>query len=236
MTRTRYDAVLFDYGNTLTSYFSNEQWPGVLDRCMASVADTLDSQGLLRIRGDCLASAVQAQRGEQTDHAVRPLSDRLATIFELDGEPPDGPLHEALARAFLAPIFAMARLEPDVLPSLQRFRSAGVKLGILSNTPWGTPGSLWREELARHGLVDAVDAVVFCTDVGFRKPAPQGFLCLCDRLGVEPARTLFVGDDPRWDIAGPLAIGMPALLIDRTGGGLDTPVLTTLADLDRHML
>ena len=28
---------------------------------------------------------------------------------------------------------------------------------------------------------------------------------------------MFVGDDPRWDITGPEAIGMKAVLIDRTG-------------------
>jgi FMN phosphatase YigB (HAD superfamily) len=33
-----------------------------------------------------------------------------------------------------------------------------------------------------------------------------------------PERCLFVGDDPRWDLVGPRALGMQALLIDRAGG------------------
>ncbi len=35
---------------------------------------------------------------------------------------------------------------------------------------WGSPAAPWRTELARHNLLAAVDAAVFCVDVGFRKP------------------------------------------------------------------
>jgi FMN phosphatase YigB (HAD superfamily) len=38
-----------------------------------------------------------------------------------------------------------------------------------------------------------------------------------DKLGARPEECVFVGDDPRWDIAGPRAIGIEAVLIDRTG-------------------
>jgi FMN phosphatase YigB (HAD superfamily) len=46
---------------------------------------------------------------------------------------------------------------------------------------------------------------------------------------------VFVGDDPRWDIAGPRAIGMDALLIDRTGAAAGAD-LTTLADLPARLV
>jgi len=53
--------------------------------------------------------------------------------------------------------------------------------------------------------------------VGWRKPARPIFDAVLDRLGLAPERCLFVGDDPRWDLAGPRALGMRALLIDRAG-------------------
>lgn len=237
MTTQRYDAVLFDYGNTLVSYFTREQWPGVLDRAIAAVGDVLRSRGMLRIRGRRLAEAVQARRGEGADRAVRPLAGRLAAIFELAEHEADEALCEELARAFLKPVFACGRLEEDALPTLERLRAAGLGTGILSNTPWGSPGDIWREELDRHGLTAAVDAAVFCTDVGYRKPAPQGFLRLCELLGVAPERAVFVGDDPRWDVVGPRELGMDALLIDRFGERIDgdPPDLTTLADLPARL-
>ena len=52
----------------------------------------------------------------------------------------------------------------------QALRSRGIKTAIVSNTPWGSPADAWRAELTRHGLLDKVDATVFCMDVGWRKP------------------------------------------------------------------
>ena len=230
MDRCRYEAVLFDYGNTLVMYFTREQWPAILEEAIAGVVGVLRARGLPVVEGAPLAAAVEAQRGECADHAVRPLADRLAAIFGLDGGRTDAALVDAMSRAFLTPIFATARPADDVHDALRRLRADGLKVGILSNTPWGTPGALWRDELARHGLLEAVDAVVFCTDTGYRKPAPHGFACLCRRLDVAADRAVFIGDDPRWDLAGPRGVGMDALLIDRTGTRPEAD-LTTLAEL-----
>ena len=209
-------AVGFDLGNTLVSYYTREQWPGVLSEAIDAVAGLLERHGRLRVPRDDLPARVEPERGEVGDHRVRPLAGRLGRIFGLSADELPRLADEA-CQAFLAPTFAVARLHKDVLPTLAELRRRGVRTGILSNTPWGSPGDLWRGELARHGLLDAVDAAVFCTDVDWRKPDRRPFDLLCERLGVRPAECLFVGDDPRWDMAGPAAIGMPALLIDRTG-------------------
>ena len=54
-----------------------------------------------------------------------------------------------------------------------------------------------------------------------RKPARPIFQLAVTQLQVEPQECLFVGDDPRWDLAGPQAIGMDTCLIDRQGLVLD---------------
>jgi putative hydrolase of the HAD superfamily len=76
---------------------------------------------------------------------------------------------------------------------------------------------LWRRELARLGLSDAVDAVVLCGDVGWRKPARQIFEAAAKKLDCRPAECVFVGGDVRWDVGGCKAAGMRAVLIDREG-------------------
>lgn len=78
----------------------------------------------------------------------------------------------AVRAAFLKPIFDLARLDPDALPLLETLRQRGIKTAIVSNTLWGSSASMWRNELARHGLLDTVDASVFCGDIGWRKPNP----------------------------------------------------------------
>jgi putative hydrolase of the HAD superfamily len=75
--------------------------------------------------------------------------------------------------------------------------------------------SEWREELARLGLSNAVDCVVLCGDVGWRKPAPEIFRRSAERLGVTCGNSTFVGDDLKWDIHGSADVGMRPVLIDR---------------------
>ena len=230
----RYDAVGLDLGNTLATYFSRAQWPGVLDQAIAEVCASLRARGLLRCEGDELARRVQAARGERDDQSVRPLLGRLATIFSLSQEELAGELGQSLSRSFCRPIFASARLCDDTLAALKALRSRGMRVGILSNTPWGTPGALWREHLDELGLSASVDVVSFCTDCGYRKPARQAFEHFLDRLGAPASRCLFVGDDPRWDLAGPRAMGMDAVVIDRLGeaGQVDATVIRSLAQLE----
>jgi putative hydrolase of the HAD superfamily len=105
-----------------------------------------------------------------------------------------------------------------------------ILLDLVSNTTWGSPSVLWREEIARHGLIDFFDVVVFCRDVGWRKPARAIFEHTLAELAVSPDACLFVGDDPRWDVAGPRACGIEAILVDRAGTDSD-PDLIGIPDL-----
>jgi FMN phosphatase YigB (HAD superfamily) len=84
---------------------------------------------------------------------------------------------------------------------------------IVSNTPWGSPAGAWREELSRHGLLEKVDAVVFCMDVGRRKPHRAPFDRALALLEVAPADALFVGDDQRWDVVGAQNAGIRPVLL-----------------------
>lgn len=197
--------VLFDLGNTLVSYYEIPDFPPILRAAIGEV------EGLLGTKAEW--ERVAAENFEAKDCQVRPLEGRLSRIF------PDSPWSEELSdeacRRFMRPIFAIAHVYDDVLPTLAALREGGVRTAIVSNTPWGSPAALWREELARLGMADVVDVLVFCPDCGWRKPARQIFDHALQRLGAAPGDCAFVGDDPRWDVAGPQAAGMEAVLIDR---------------------
>jgi putative hydrolase of the HAD superfamily len=208
-------AVLFDLGNTLVRYYTREEFPSVLRGAVSGVRDLLDDLGLLHVPPATMSERVKSETRDGTETRVKPLEGRLCRIFELADPSPE--LLDRLCRRFLEPIFALSVRFDDALPVLEALRARGLRLGIVSNTPWGSPAAPWREEVARHGLADRVDAVVFCRDTGWRKPAPPVFELALDRLGVSAGDCLFVGDDPRWDIVGPESLGMPAALIDRTG-------------------
>ena len=229
----KYDAVIFDMGNTLVSYFSREQWPDVLADAIEHVSMFLTKRGLMRLDADELTDRVTAERAEAPDHCVRPLAGRLENIFKL--APGQDKLSAAdsmaMCRRFMRPVFAMGWLYDDSISTLAELRGRGVKTGILSNTPWGSPGDLWREELTRLGLLQRADVTVFCTDVGWRKPDARPFQFIVSALGVETGRCLFVGDDPRWDIAGPRGVGMDAVLIDRAAPSGGDGAISDLSQL-----
>jgi len=226
-------AVLFDLGNTLVRYWERHEFPGLLCTGIAAVRDLLDREELLAVSEEAMWRGVKAEDRGRPDHRVRPLEGRLARIFELDAAVCSEALLESMCARFLAPMHARGCLYEDAIPTLQAARGKGWRTAIVSNTPWGSPAKPWRAEVERLGLAEQVDAVVFCSEAGWRKPARQIFDYTLARLQVRPERSVFVGDDPRWDLAGPRALGMQAVLIDRWGTHDETsePAISSLDEL-----
>ena len=125
------------------------------------------------------------------------------------------------------------RVFPDVLPALARLRAAGLATAIISNADADVTA------LCTHlAFADRVDLIVTSALVGWEKPDPRTFRAALDPLGIPPAAALHVGDQPRSDVAGALAVGMHALLLDRYGRHPDAPVPTIpgLLDLAEHVV
>ena len=226
-------AALFDLGNTLVSYYTREEFPQVLGRSLSAVRGRLAGMGLVRVTAREAWRRAQDEGREADDCRVRPLIGRLSRVFGLSEQELDDAQRDALCRAFLAPIFALGQVYDDVPDTLAALRARGVRTAIVSNTPWGSPAYLWHEEVARLGLADMVDAVVFCGDVGWRKPARPIFGHALALLGLRAEDCVFAGDDSRWDVAGPLAVGMKAVLVDRAGheAAAEVPVIRGLHEL-----
>ena len=197
----RIRAVLFDLGNTLVTYYATAEFPSVLQRCLQECRDVLgwphDSE-----RDHTMFVRAMGLNAERPDGAVRALDERLSELFGGYASLDHATL-AAVCEAFLKPIFDLARLDPDALPLLESIRRRGIKTAIVSNTPWGSSASAWRNELARHGLLERVDASVFCGDVGWRKPHPAPFQRALELIHVVPSDAIFVGDDARWDSSVP---------------------------------
>lgn len=227
----RKDAVLFDLGNTLVRYYEMREFPGILQQSIAEAAHFVDIEGVKPVPEDVLRQRIQSENFEAKDCCVRPLEQRLAHIFGLETDRFSAGRMLELCRAFLGPIFALAHRYDDALPTLDALRERGCRAAIVSNTPWGSPAPLWQEEVARWGLAERVDAVVFCRDCGWRKPDRRVFEYALAKLQAVPEQCVFVGDDPRWDIAGPKAVGIDALLIDRQATAPTAQTLTTLQQL-----
>ena len=159
------------------------------------------------------------------------MADRLGQIFALDDDEATPELQAELAERFLGPIFDTARLDEHAIPLLRALRKLGKKSAIVSNTPWGSPAAPWRRELARHGLLELVDATVFCVDVGWRKPAPPVFARTLELLHVAPSKAVFVGDDAEWDVAGAKRAGIAPVLLGTPPAGATCSSIARLDEL-----
>ena len=115
-----------------------------------------------------------------------------------------------------------------------RHIAASHPLGVVSNN-WSRK-QRWLDRFRERGALDILGPIVFSSDGPHIKRSPGLFSQALTALGIAPARTLFVGDDPICDVAGEQAVGMPAVLVgnaDSSGIGLDRemPHLPALADL-----
>lgn len=229
-------AVLFDLGNTLVSYYRVDEFPAILRRCLRACLAELQPPTSAEPNEELFNLALSLNQ-EAPDHAVRPLAERLIELFP---ESRSDPLVlERLSTAFLRPIFATASLDPDAIRVLATLRAGGLSLAIVSNTPWGSAAANWRAELKRHGLLYAVDATVFCVEVGFRKPHPAPIRRALEALNVSAGDAIFVGDDLRWDVLGARAAGVrPLLLVPAAAGDAPpdgVPVVHRLRDVLEHV-
>lgn len=89
---------------------------------------------------------------------------------------------------------------------LDSLRARGLATGLVSNA--FDPGWLLHEDLARMGLAERLDAAVFSSEVGKRKPHPAIFEEALGRVGVSPRDALFVGDRRLEDVQGAKELGM----------------------------
>ena len=99
-------------------------------------------------------------------------------------------------------------LYEDTLPVLEVLRSAGLKIGLVSNSARDVGA------FARHHALD-VDAGISSFQHGKTKPHASIFRAVLDLLEVAPSEAAMVGDTIEADIEGALALGMQAVLVDR---------------------
>jgi len=237
-------AVLFDLGGTLVQYFEREEFPNILRKAIFNVKKYLEQHDLLIVSENDIWQRVMNENYESKNYRVRPLEKRLSRIFELN-KVMDINSDEIIevCRRFMQPIFSLGKCYNASKTVIQSLKSKNMKIAVVSNTTWGSPSILWREELKRKGLYELIDVDVFCRDVGWRKPARRIFEHTLKKLGLSPKDCVFVGDDPRWDIVGPKRIGMDAILIDRKEKQVNTinkkisvAIIRRLGDLKEKIL
>jgi HAD superfamily hydrolase (TIGR01509 family) len=117
---------------------------------------------------------------------------------------------QELAWLWYEPLSKMAKVEPDIIETLQSLKKLDLKLGILSNT------FIHSNSLDRHlqqlNILDFFSVRVYSSQFKFRKPDVRIFKAAAERIGQAPENILFVGDLLSNDIKPALKAGMKAVL------------------------
>lgn len=173
MIRTDTAAILFDLDGTLVD--SAPDLLGALDA-------VLERRGL-----------------PPSDHArLRHHASRGAAGILEAGLPADAAVDvEALKAEFLDfyadNLWRATRPFEGIEPLLEWLGAHAMQLGIVTNKI----NRFTQPVLAQAGWLDRFGCVVTGDSISRPKPDPEPVLAACQALGVEPARTLFVGDDLR---------------------------------------
>jgi len=104
------------------------------------------------------------------------------------------------------PIFNKVKLFPHVRETLEAFRKAGIKMGILSDFPLEI-------KLKNLNILDYWDVVLCSEMTGHLKPAPVPFLELARRMGTPAGEILYVGNSAPYDAEGSRGAGMKSALV-----------------------
>jgi FMN phosphatase YigB (HAD superfamily) len=115
------------------------------------------------------------------------------------------------------PLVECCTIAPDVVPTLARLRDAGLKLGLVCNTP--LQGDVIDKHLELEGLLDFFPIRIYSSDVGYRKPDVRTFAAALRELHVQPNEAMYVGDVPKSDMAGAHKAGIRTVLRQRTYNG-----------------
>lgn len=143
--------------------------------------------------------------------------------------PAEDALLDTVARRFEEDV--TSHVYEDALPTLERLRKVGYRLGVISNATHDLP-----EGLARLGLAPYFEAVTYSWEIGVEKPDPRIFRTALDRMDVEPRRAVHVGDSYEADVVGAQGVGLTPLLIQRKqDGDTDRLVLRSLEEVLDHL-
>ena len=207
-------AVLLDYGHTLVDFHRTEEalreaYEQIRARIEAvaymEVPELLDL--IERVAGGVdrlVAESYRERRMEELDLASGFRESLSAVGFDLPDDLIEHIIvldHSAYSRSIT--------IEADMIEVLRDLRARGYRIGLVSNV--SLLPQLMRGDLDRLGVGPLMDATVFSSEIGLRKPDPRIFTEALRRLGSEAAETVFVGDRLYDDATGARGVGMRAI-------------------------
>ena len=195
------DAVIFDWGGTLTRWHDVDFHAESLALAQAVVNADHDPHEITAR----LHRAGNTIWGRSRDHQQSATVGDLFAEAGLDHDP-------ELLSAYYEFWEPHTWTDPEVGPLFEALRADGVRVGVLSNTIWPRA---WHERFfERDGVRHLIDGDVYTSEIPWTKPSPRAFGAAMDAVGAtDPARCVYVGDRLFDDVWGARNAGLRAIHI-----------------------
>jgi len=212
------DALLLDLDDTLLDY------SGGADRCWTEACHAACTT--MGLASEPLVTALAEVRRWFWEDPARHRRERVNMLkawqgivsHALDslGMPGRDDIAAAVAHDFAARRRQRMHLFEDALETLERFRAAGVPLGLVTNGDAGQQ----RDKIERFDLARFFGVIVIEGEFGAGKPDEVVYRHALSALGARPETTSMVGDHLEFDVGGSQRLGMCGIWLDRDGVGL----------------
>lgn len=186
------EALVFDFDRTLAPLGNFVKW----------------REALPLMRERYVASGVP---GEYLDEAPRGCFGLYGHVARGDHLSPEALLRvQVEVSKILADYEAVGIGKVELFEGVDELLAALPQLGLRAGIVSSNPDWVIRDVLEHRGGLESFEAIVGRDGLDHIKPAPEGMLACCEKLGVAPARCLGVGDNAG-DIEASRAAGMPAV-------------------------
>ena len=197
-----FQAIFLDVGNTLRIVIKDPEYMGKAQKeLMALIGTPLSEQDFFNE----METRWRSYRKQAKEQLIEVSEKELWTKWLL----PDYPMETVASLSG-----ELTRLwrnhggrripRADVKTAIPELHRRGYVLGIIANTITEQEIPDW---ITADGLTDCFQTVVLSSKVGIRKPNPEIFLEAARRVGVEPAKCAYVGDNPSRDVVGARSAG-----------------------------
>jgi putative hydrolase of the HAD superfamily len=188
-----FQAVIFDLFGTLVENFSVSEYQEVLG-AMAAVLGVSAGDFARTWMG---TFAERTTRGsERTEDDIELMCSHLGVEVGNDAVETIAPMRRDFTRRQMVPRYG-------ALETLTELRAMGLGLGLITDCTIEVP-QLWSET----AFAPLFDVAVFSCIEGIKKPNPTIYHRACDRLAIEPAQCLYVGDGSSQELTGAERAGL----------------------------
>jgi HAD superfamily hydrolase (TIGR01662 family) len=202
------EAIFLDHGNTLRVVVEDEPFALQARQGIINLVQPIDSEDVFFAKLD---ERWKAYRKWSIECMVEASERELWTTHLLPDYPAEKIAQLAGRLTRLWRDKDGRRLPPpDVKPVIQELDRRGYTLGIIANTITETEIPDWLEQ---DGLTQYFKVIVLSSLLKIKKPNPEIYWAATRQIGIDPARCVYVGDNPKRDVLGTRRAGFGMVIL-----------------------